>query len=1423
MRGTAEGHGSIQLDRAARSQVERAVLSMRATAEADLHYQLTDRYGLDDPETVPAGLSEADRKRRSTLHEAIEREAVDGHDWPEALERYVQGTGYTVVNRLAALRCMEARGFLERPVTQFRQDGRTPAADPLMDEEYLPRDEAILEAYRRACDGLAEEVELLFHRASAYSRLEPRARAFEELCRTLDQVPEAAWRADDVLGWVYQYYHIEELDELRSKAGREGLDPEDVAPANQFYTPHWVVRMLTDNSLGKLYLEHAGQLDAAVEAQEPLSPEERKHRSLAPEATPTVADLCTYLVPGSEAGESTEWSDPSELRVIDPACGSGHFLLYAFDVLERIWWAERPDVPRAEVPTRILYHNLYGVDIDLRACQLAAFNLYLKARSRVEAEGAMDFELPLLNIVCADARVAEIEEAKEVFAEVTAAGTREREALETLLETFRGSYGLGSLLDVKGTLRETLAEQEQRELLEEWAGPEELLHELVTAVEHRRSDGSSLVRDLKSFLRLLKVLAGSYDVALMNPPYGSGSRMPEIVKQYVSQHYTYPAQYYINFFEVCNNVLKTRGRIGMLIPRSFMFARSWTAFRGDFVGQKGSFDFLAEFGLGVLDNATVRTVGTVVRKQITEQPGTRSGLFIRLHDIDQYEKENVFLRILTGPQAEDSDNEVRRLYSRALEEFAAIPSVPLSYWVPYTLRKLFQAPVLLDADNAGVSRDSFGRTCEGMTSGDNGRFYRKFWEVTGLEGFVPIAKGGSQAAFVPETDHTVYWGNDGKELARFRKSYLRNADSYFSEGATWTSVKEGGQRFGFLDDSCVFDRTGRVLIAEDGIWALIAYANSSLFHYLMLAQTPERDWMIRYVAKMPWDPTLSVDSSVMEAGGRIRRALLLRRTLDIKSIWYLGPELLIGSEGDGTHVHERHPHRRRLREWQDRGSVLSLQSVTREDSLGQIAESYAEIEREIEKAVVWGYRELDRCVFDHFEIGAALREVIGQELCVRGGEEVCSGDDEFVEPEAREVLELLGGLVQRLVHHFVVLVVHEDDGGVVPLKTEEWDEERDLRTRVAGCFLDNWGEDAGERLGEADQALGDRVPTGGESYPNLRAWLSEELFGYHTSVFENTPFLWRLTTDRLVPDARGEGFGCVIDYHQLSASTFDTLHQRYLQPRRAALRERRDAADERRRDQRLPASERAEAEQEFQRCRSGIEQIEALEEKLRELARPRPRDWTEEDRALAKDLGPKVARFRERLEERLTTLDQLWETATEAWLEDTFSPTFRDRVQDNRGEWVDALEDLETACEAYARPPDEPVEAHLYDLFVYYHDKLIGSNHYGSNGIFFLNYYFSKGGKYLAGDGKLRSGLQGPERLMAELARETDADIELGREIADACKELARRIPSDWEERALAEVTTAGYRPVHKHGVRINITPLAEARLVPELVEQRVL
>lgn len=1408
MESDSLSHQKAQLDKAEREHLEDVVTEMRDRVEDNVRFQLTQK-GLDDEPDDTDALAED----TSSLVEAIELEAVDGHSWNDAFEQYITSVGYTIINRLAALRCMEVRDFINEEVTVFKENGLTPAAETLVHEEFLLEDEAILEAYHRACETLAEEIEILFDRSSAYSLVDPDDDTFAELCEMLDSVPDDVWRADDVLGWVYEYYNVSELSDIRTRAHRGEMTIEDVSVANQFYTPHWVVRMLTDNSLGKMYLENQEQIPEVPSGDGGLSPEERKDRSGEAVTSESVADFCTYIAGGSE-GRTTGEVEPAELKLIDPACGSGHFLLYAFDVLERIWWEQRPELDRAEIPELILENNLFGVDIDLRAAQLAAFNLYLKARSRAEEEGLDTFTLPSVGIVCADSKITDVDEATAVFDEVADKRPEVRDALEELVTEFESIHGLGSLLNVHEALSENFLEpgsEQQLTLSADWDADPTLsgfLSTLHDAIEEEKADGSFLAQDLKSFLRLLQILTQEYDVALMNPPYGSGKRMPDPVQDYVKENYDYYPEYYINFFEVCERLTGENGRIGMIVPRTFMFKRSFEDFRNDFVGGKGAFDFLAEFGNGVLDNATVRTVGTVVR---AESDPNAVGQFIRLHDIPAGEKEQMFLDVISSVY----NGDVQRVFEIDHSDFSKIPGNPICYYTHPEIRDLHGSDVKINPEKSGLDAHGVADVVQGLATGDNGRFLRSHHEVASDDNFIPYAKGGTDAYVLPEVENRINWYQDGNEVARFDGSVMRNEDFYKRSGLTWSYIKETGRRFGYFPGGGTFDVTGSMLFPNDESmgWEMLAALNSDLYHGLFLSLTPERDWQIEIVSRIPWLDIFENDDRITETVEEQYRLSIAEESYDPASPYFAGPELL-PSVDDCEFFYD------------DRPAVISLDDPEniREDTADR-SSSIREIAEEVKRARLARSNEIERLadeinetVFDVVGVSDEARESVLEEIRLRTKEDPMSrelADTENVELSDEDLRFKAEGLL----HYCLLSAVR--DRGVIPLHAG-YDDYPSPIEAVEDQMATYFGESTEERLSEIDSLLGSRSPVE-ESYPNVRNWIETEFFEFHTEQLNNCPIVWQIDTTTLT-SGDGRGFACLVDYDVVDSSLFDKIQSQFVEPRKARLRERRNAAERRRGDDSTTASERAEAAEEYERCVTSMQQIEIFEERIQNLMKENPRNWTPKDRHLADDLSTLVGSFRRQTQEYLNTLDNLQNLKDQTWFEDTFSPTFLETVSDNRDEWIDALNDLETAAEAYESPAAEPVEPHHYDLFPYFAD-IAGSDHYSSNGILFMTYYFEREGEQFLNDsGQLKENLRNDEaELLASLAEGLDEYKELAEEIESKCDTLSSTIQSDWSDRALSEITTAGYQPNHKHGVAINITPLADAEIVPKLVEDEVL
>ena len=1409
-----------QLDKDERDDLEDVVTDLRELVEAEIEYELEHKYNLTEREGGD-GLSAEEQSTRERLVEAIEHENPGEKSWAWCYEQYITGVGYTIVNRLAAFRCMEVRGFLDRPVTQIGDSGLTPAAERVLGERFdVDRDEAPIAAYHEECESLGDEIEILFNPGSRYSVIDPDPDLFRELVGNLDEIPDEVWRADDVLGWVYEYYNRPIVERLEDK---NTLEAEEVAPANQFYTPHWVVRLLTDNSLGRLYLESTDELDEVVDAQAELSTEDRKTRSVTYDDSPQLSDFCTYLLPEQDSGEPTEFEHPRELRVFDPACGSGHFLLYAFDVLERIWRRECPEEDPGEIPRKILANNLYGVDLDLRACQLATFNLYLKGRQRAEEEENDDFELPQMGIVTADSSVVETEDIAEILGEVSGEHEELEEALQTILDSFENIEALGTLLDVKGTLEGVFDSGEQQTLVESINGTGDLnsvLTNLRNAVDERFDDSSFGAQELQSFLRLIVILSQDYDVCLMNPPYGSRSRMPQAVRNYVRKQWRYTTEYYINFFEVCEQLSKPNGRIGMLVKREFMFKSRHSDFRHDFIGERGAFDFLAEFGEGVLDKAKVRNAGTVVRVG-GDTKEKSDGTFIRLHDVEKGLKEPKLLDSFYNPIDEEG---VKRKYSRELSEFELIPGNHMSYWIPKELREIFDSEVLFDASNVDDTKKSNGVVKQGLATGKNSRFIRKFWETSG-DVWVPFAKGGEDAWVLPKMKLEIEWGDDGRELKTYDNSVIRNPEYYFSEGLTYTYMKSSGRRVGYLHSESIFARAGPVIVPDTSIWTVMGYSNSHFITYLMNGIDPGRHWEVGNVAKLPWYPELEDSSRLEDLSKEVLEAVIFRRRSEFDSPHYSAPKLLhyFGKE-DLLDTHDDHPHRNLIEDFDGFEANMSFDGSS---SLWDSAVAVSEIDAKIDVILDKNAHQLDEEVFDFFGLDEERQEQILSEVDLRTNEN--PELDPSFDVEEVEDPEEYDTLVRDLVLHFALKAVLESDDGIVPTEGQQEDY-NSITDLVIEQFERVFGEHAPDRLSEVDEELGS-LRYSDVPYPNLEHWLKEDLFEYHLDRFENTPILWRLTSQRLVSEEEMEGFGCFIDYHRFDQSTFDRIQADYLEERKEVLNELRAGADRRRNNDRLKDSDQAEAADEFHRYEGARRQVEAFEDQLLELTQSREREWDEEHQKLAENLQRDIEALREHLAERLEAFEELVEISDEEWLADTFTDTFTDYVLEEKDDWFTALDCGIEACEGYASDAGTSVPPHYYDYIGYCQDN-IGTTSYHRNGLLFLHHYFGdKEFRRPVEDGEPREGMDKQPTLLARLAAGIDQDAELGERVKEQCDELLKEVSvtwdggssSDWEGRALDEIMTGGYEPVKKHGVAVNIRPLAEEQIVPEVVDEDVL
>jgi hypothetical protein len=1054
-----------------------------------------------DREPLPAErISDPARRRtRAVIDQVLARDReAGGLGYAEARQRYVEHCAFTLVNRLAALRAMEVRGFLPRLV--IVQEGEygglsawgrdlLEAGTALVLAEASPvrtPDEARWQAIRAACAAVAADVRMLFDLEDEYSLLPPEPGALKAVLAELTEaVTEEDWRSDDILGWVYQYYNVPANAAYKERRKRRNyrMTADDMIVANQFYTPHWVVRVLVDSTLGRIWWESIPDL-----ARLRCGPDAAAGQVAAEEARlrETCRATCAYLVPlpdeqrlgwwGEEARRNAEaraqeearrrhqgaggdtatvppalapsvpsrsWKRVRDLRIIDPACGSGHFLLYVFDVLQRMYEVECPaDRPAADaVPGLILARNLHGIDVDLRACQLAAFNLYLKARLAYrDLTGRDAFHPSGMRIVCAGARVTEGDHRRQLLDSFDDNPWVKELAAEIHTHLSRTAE-IGSLLRVREQFAPLLRRQQllrgrmQQSTL--FGGPKlyqqdftvdrevedftldrvlEGLAEFEAAARPAGDVGRLLfAHELAKACGLLALLSEQYDVALMNPPYGE---MPETCKDYckgnrrrgLAAHYPHTGNnLYAAFIEKCIDLVKDTSFVGMLTSQTFMYLSTFHKTREEILNSQAPPEVLCDTGFDVLDGARVITAATVLRK-LRSPSHNRACICMRMFQEGEDQKEVILRQALEQVR---EGNRHDRVFLTSVSVFLSLPGSVYSYWVPPHIAKLFTSFPPIDRDQAGpTDAPKLADVKSGPTTGDDPRYERYYWEVDvgkicaaredtfhGRQ-WCPYAKGGWLDAFQADVDRVVDWANDGAEVRNSGRAFLRGEEFYFREGISWhksPSYPSNQRRMNarLLPGGTIFTCSVNALFPNgNSLWPFLGYLNSELVFYLIRV-FEMRQVLVGTVASLPFP----AGRDLSRVGQHARSAHELLRVLRTSwecSPYFVAPAIVQSSlpvwqlGGPSKHVHAAHfrwPTDKEVEQDAPRAAAAFKDAYgirgSPATSLRELAGIAWERKTRIDEELAALQKAIDDAVYDLFSIECQDREHIAEEIAFR--------------------------------------------------------------------------------------------------------------------------------------------------------------------------------------------------------------------------------------------------------------------------------------------------------------------------------------------------------------------------------------------------------------------------------------------------------
>ena len=593
----------MAFDQTTRNRLQRFVNDARRVLEEEFTRQLQNDYGMDPNAGTVAELAnlrhinDAQRETARILRDTLAHYTASGDmNATQGLDRIVREQAFTVLNRLAALRMAEARGLLVESVGNGFQAKGFQLYARLAGTGLGETGDAYRVYLFSVFDELAQDLPGLFDRYSPQGRLFPREAALLQVLNLINDADIAPlWSEDETIGWIYQYFNSKEERKAMRNPSQAPRNSRELAVRNQFFTPRYVVEFLVDNTLGRLWFNATGGATG-------------------------LRDRCQYLLvkPDETPQAATKLRDPRTLKLLDPACGSMHFGLYAFDLFAEIYreawaWEQQHgpgslDVstqPQAalkplsqtyddeaaylrDVPRLIIEHNIYGVDIDPRAVQIASLALWLRAQRAWHDAGVKAKDRPLIgrgHVVAAIAPPAERELRQQFAANLD---KRDAELFEKTLQLLKGLPELGVLLQAEKDLprltREIyvgkgtglFAEQEQ----ETWQQAETRLRQALLDFSHAAKSKYQqrlFAQDALDGLRLIDLARERFDVLVMNPPFGEPTRS---TKSYLEE--TLPrskGNILTQFIERATQLVRLGGRVGAIVSRTCFYLQSFSAFR----------------------------------------------------------------------------------------------------------------------------------------------------------------------------------------------------------------------------------------------------------------------------------------------------------------------------------------------------------------------------------------------------------------------------------------------------------------------------------------------------------------------------------------------------------------------------------------------------------------------------------------------------------------------------------------------------------------------------------------------------------------------------------------------------------------------------------------------------------------------------
>ena len=769
-----------------------------------------------------------------TADEKKQRQALIVEINDKGYKQVMEEVAYTWFNRFSALRFMEVNGYLPSHVRVFTDEENNFKPQIITEAIHLDLDgldmekvyelkdaEKIEELYKYLlivqCNALNKILPGMFQRIADYTELllpDNMLREGSVIQQMIELIPEDDWKdAVQIIGWLYQYYNSEKKDDVFAALKKNvKITKENIPAATQLFTPDWIVRYMVENSLGRLWLEgHPDVKDQLLPTEEEQSVYMKGNRDLEDtkwhyylEEAEQEPEVQAQL---AEIRKEYAALTPDQLKVIDPCSGSGHILAYMFDVLMKIY--ESYGYTTREAVASIVENNLYGLDIDDRAAQLAYFAVMMKARQydrRFFSRGIQ----PHVYAIVESNHVDKF--AVDYFCNGDAKLTA---AMDTIISELHDAKEYGSILTVTP---------------QDWSVLYDRFSEITEDINMSRE---MALKELLPLVQVAEALAQKYDVVVTNPPYMGASGMSMKLSDYVKKNYPDSKS---DLFAVCiergNQMVVHNGINCMVTMQSWMFLTSFEKMRVNIL-QNRNITNLMHMDNMVMGIAFGTAVTAFRNCRIQNHKGTYN--YVKYEDIiDNTPKEfpisgNRFAQVST-------------------DNFAKIPGSPVAYWASENTMRAF--------DNKYISEYA---TSNGQNiTGNNNKYLRLFWEVNynnvNNEYWAKCARGGGYRKYYGNDDNVILWTSEARQhykqdsIARIVPEYLR-----FKSGITWSYITSGTPSFRKLWENELFEKAGTSIFINkvEYINGILGLLNSNVARALLKLISPTINYQVRDIFSIP--------------------------------------------------------------------------------------------------------------------------------------------------------------------------------------------------------------------------------------------------------------------------------------------------------------------------------------------------------------------------------------------------------------------------------------------------------------------------------------------------------------------------------------------------------------------------------------------